>query len=206
MKSNHLIIFVKNKILGKTKTRLAAGIGPQKAMEVYELLLQHTHLTTRCLPCKKNVYFSEELEQHGLWDDGNFSLVVQQGKSLGERMQYAFDQQFAQGAERVCIIGSDTFEISPALIQQAFSILETKDVVMGPANDGGYYLLGMNELQPEFFQNKAWSTESVLTQTLEDVKRLQLTYDLLPTLSDIDYKEDWLAYQKKIKQPLHENK
>lgn len=206
MKNNHLIIFVKNKIPGKTKTRLAAGIGPQKAMEVYELLLQHTHLTTRCLPCKKTVYFSEELEQNGVWNDGNFSLAVQQGKGLGERMQHAFDQQFAQGAERVCIIGSDTFEINPVLIQQAFQILETKDVVMGPANDGGYYLLGMNELQPEFFQNKAWSTESVLPQTLDDVERLQLTYSLLPKLSDIDHKEDWLAHQKKIKKPLHENK
>lgn len=206
MKNNHLIIFVKNKIPGKTKTRLAAGIGPLKAMEVYELLLQHTHLTTRCLPCKKTVYFSEELEQHGAWNDGNFSLAVQEGNGLGERMQHAFDQQFAQGAERVCIIGSDTFEINPALIQQAFSILETKDVVIGPANDGGYYLLGMNELQPEFFQNKAWSTESVLPQTLEDVERLQLTYALLPTLSDIDDKEDWLAHQKKIKHPLHEKK
>jgi rSAM/selenodomain-associated transferase 1 len=205
MKNNHLIIFVKNKIPGKTKTRLAAGIGPQKAMEIYDLLLAHTHLATRCLPFKKTVYFSQQLENNGLWADGNFSLALQQGPGLGERMQEAFEQQFAAGAERVCIIGSDTFEISPELIQQAFQVLETKDTVIGPAHDGGYYLLGMNELQPEFFQNKAWSTESVLPQTLEDIERLQLSCSLLPQLNDIDHKEDWLAHQKKIKQSSNEN-
>ena len=206
MKNNHLIIFVKNKIAGKTKTRLAAGIGPQKAMEVYDLLLEHTHLTARCLPCRKTVYFSEQTEQEGRWNDGNFTLAVQQGEGLGERMREAFDQQFARGAERVCIIGSDTFEISPALIQQAFDALEKADVVLGPAHDGGYYLLGMNELQPEFFLHKAWSTESVLQQTMEDIERLQLTYHLLPQLTDIDHKEDWLAHQKKVKNSTHESK
>lgn len=205
MKNNHLIIFVKNKIPGKTKTRLAAGIGPQKAMEVYDLLLDHTHRTTRCLPCRKTVYFSQQQEKEGLWNDGNFQLAVQRGEGLGDRMQEAFEQQFARGAERVCIIGSDTFEISEALIQQAFTLLETKDVVIGPAHDGGYYLLGMNELQPEFFQTKAWSTASVLPQTLEDVERLQLSCGFLPKLTDIDHKEDWLAYQRKIKQKTHES-
>lgn len=200
MKNDHLIIFVKNKIAGQTKTRLAAGIGSEKAMEVYEQLLQHTHLTTRCLACKKVVYFSEEVEKEGLWTDGNFHLNLQKGNDLGLRMQQAFDEQLAQGAERVCIIGSDTFEITPAIIQQAFRALETKDVVIGPAQDGGYYLLGMKELQPEFFRHKAWSTESVLEQTLVDVERLQLTHHLLPVLNDIDQKEDWLAHQRKVKE------
>ncbi len=205
MKNNHLIIFVKNKIPGKTKTRLAAGIGPEKAMEIYDLLLRHTHLETRCLPFKKTVYFSEQIENDGAWADGNFKLAVQQGAGLGERMEEAFNQQFAAGAERVCIIGSDTFEINTALIQQAFEILDHKDVAVGPARDGGYYLLGMKELQPEFFRNKAWSTESVLPQTLEDIERLQLTYALLPKLNDIDHKEDWLAHQKKIKNSSNES-
>ena len=200
MRNNHLIIFVKNKVPGKTKTRLAAGIGPKKAMEVYDLLLEHTHRATRCLPCRKTVYFSEKPEEGGIWDDGNFSLTVQRGEGLGDRMREAFEQQLAQGAGRVCIIGSDTFEISDTIIRQAFSLLETKDVVIGPAHDGGYYLLGMHELQPELFQNKAWSTGSVLPQTMEDIERLQLTYALLPKLNDIDHKEDWLAHQKKNKQ------
>lgn len=198
MKNNHLIIFVKNKIVGQTKTRLAAGIGNQRAMEVYERLLSHTHHTTRCLACRKVVYFSKEVEKDSLWNDGNFNLSLQKGHDLGLRMQQAFDEQFAQGAERVCIIGSDTFEITPDVIQQAFRALETKDVVIGPAQDGGYYLLGMKELQPEFFRHKAWSTESVLEQTLIDCERLQLTHYLLPVLNDIDQKEDWLAHQRKV--------
>lgn len=200
MKNNHLIIFVKNRIVGKTKTRLAAGIGPEKALEVYEQLLNHTHLSTRCLACRKVVYFSEEIERGSQWDDGNFSLSLQTGEDLGFRMEQAFNEQFAQGAERACIIGSDTFEITPAIIQQAFEALEKKDVVVGPAQDGGYYLLGMKELQPEFFHAKAWSTESVLEQTLEDAERLQLTHYLLPVLNDIDQKEDWLAHQRKLKE------
>ncbi|WP_017730548.1 TIGR04282 family arsenosugar biosynthesis glycosyltransferase [Nafulsella turpanensis] len=200
MKNNHLIIFVKNVIPGKTKTRLAAGIGPDKALEVYEQLLHHTHKTTRCLPCQKNVYFSEVTEPDGVWGDGNFSLSLQRGHDLGFRMEQAFEEQFARGAGKVCIIGSDTFEITPSIIQQAFNALEHKDVVLGPAQDGGYYLLGMKELQPEFFRNKAWSTESVLEQTLEDAQRLQLTYHLLPLLNDIDQKEDWLAHQRKVKE------
>ena len=167
-------------------------------MEVYERLLSHTHHTTRCLACRKVVYFSKEVEKDSLWNDGNFNLSLQKGHDLGLRMQQAFDEQFAQGAERVCIIGSDTFEITPDVIQQAFRALETKDVVIGPAQDGGYYLLGMKELQPEFFRHKAWSTESVLEQTLIDCERLQLTHYLLPVLNDIDQKEDWLAHQRKV--------
>lgn len=197
MNNKHLIIFVKNSIEGKVKTRLAAGIGQQKALEVYTSLLDHTHLMTRCLDGEKTVYFSEYIEKEGIWTDGNFMLSEQKGQELGERMLQAFESQFSKGAERVCIIGSDTFEITQEIIRAAFNILKDKDVVIGPARDGGYYLLGMKELQPELFQNKSWSTESVLSQTLEDLDRLQLKYALLPELNDIDRKEDWLEHQRK---------
>lgn len=199
MKNKHLIIFVKNKIPGKVKTRLAAGIGPEKAMEVYERLLAHTHQVTRCLECDKTVFFSENIEEAGLWGDGNFALARQSGTELGQRMENAFDMQFAKGAEKVCIIGSDTFEIEPEILKAAFSALQKHDVVIGPARDGGYYLLGMKELQPELFHNKSWSTEGVLSQTLDDLHRLQLDYFLLPELNDIDHKEDWFEHQRKVK-------
>lgn len=197
MNNKHLIIFVKNKIAGKVKTRLAAGIGPEKAMEVYDQLLDHTHKTTRCLACDKIVYFSEKIENDSIWGDGNYQLSQQSGPELGQRMLNAFNARFAQGAEKVIIIGSDTFEISEDILKEAFRALDRKDVVIGPAKDGGYYLLGMKELQPELFHNKAWSTESVCSQTIEDLKRLNLSYSLLPILNDIDHKEDWLAYQQK---------
>lgn len=197
MNNKHLIIFVKNKVAGKVKTRLAAGIGPEKAMEVYEQLLDHTHKATRCLACDKIVYFSEVIERDSIWGDGNYQLSRQSGPELGQRMFNAFNTQFAQGAEKVCIIGSDTFEISQEILREAFQALEAKDVVIGPAKDGGYYLLGMKELQPELFHNKPWSTESVCAQTIEDLQRLNLSYTLLPVLNDIDHKEDWLAWQQK---------
>lgn len=196
MNNKHLIIFVKNKIHGKVKTRLAAGIGPEKAMEVYEQLLEHTHKASRCLPFQKIVYFSDQPEKDSLWGDGNFSLSTQSAGDLGKKMYDAFNNQFSQGAESVCIIGSDTFEISQDILKEAFRVLENKDVVIGPAKDGGYYLLGMKELQPELFRNKPWSTESVLTQTLADIQLLNLSYSLLPLLNDIDHKEDWLAYRQ----------
>lgn len=198
MKNKHLIIFVKNKIPGKVKTRLAAGIGPDKAMEVYDRLLSHTHQVTRCLDCDKTVFFSEKIEEEGLWGDGNFALACQSGTELGRRMENAFDMQFAKGAEKVCIIGSDTFEISPEILKASFNALQKHDVVIGPARDGGYYLLGMKELQPELFHNKSWSTEGVLSQTLDDLHRLQLDYFLLPELNDIDHKEDWFEHQRKL--------
>lgn len=197
MNNKHLIIFVKNRIEGKVKTRLAAGIGQEKALEVYGKLLEHTHLSTRCIDSEKTVYFSEYIEEDGLWTDGNFKLAEQTGPELGERMLQAFENQFSKGAERVCIIGSDTFEITPEIIRTAFNILKYKEVVIGPARDGGYYLLGMKELQPELFRHKSWGTDSVLSQTLEDLERLQLNYALLPELNDIDRKEDWLEHQRK---------
>lgn len=196
MKSKQLIIFVKNKIPGKVKTRLAAGIGLEKAMEVYDKLLQYTHNTTRCLDCDKNVYFSERMENDCLWADGNFRLSIQQGLNQGERMQHAFDHFFAEGAEKVCLIGADTFEIKAEIIKEAFDILQNHDVVLGPASDGGFYLLGMKELQPELFHHKNWSTEGILSQTLADIQLLNLKYALLPELQIINQKEDWLAHQR----------
>ncbi len=101
-------------------------------------------------------------------------------------MQHALAAGFAAGFEQICIIGSDCYELTTPIISQAFEKLDSNDVVIGPAEDGGYYLLGMNKLHNSFFQNKNWSTDSVLTDTMNDAKNSGLNVALLPTLTDVD--------------------
>ena len=105
-------------------------------------------------------------------------------------MSNAFGEGFNNGYQSICIIGSDCFELNSKIILQAFETLTKNDVVMGPAKDGGYYLLGMNRLHREVFKNKTWSTDSVSTETISDFKELGLTYDLLDVLSDVDEEKD----------------
>ena len=193
MTENHLIIFVKNRIAGKTKTRLAKTIGNDKALAIYEELLNYTHCVTAPLQYKKWVFFSEYIEKNSLWGEG-YELAVQHGADLGERMHSAFEKCFAQGAKRVCIIGTDCFELETRHIQEAFEILERKDAVFGPAEDGGYYLLGLQEQQPELFLNKTWSTPDVLAEALQTSEHLGLKVAHLKKLHDLDNEQDLRRY------------
>ena len=108
-------------------------------------------------------------------------------------MKAAFQQAF-QDHQKVVIIGSNCASLTPAIVKVAFQQLEKHSFVIGPALDGGYYLLGMNRYVPSVFDNIVWSTDSVLTDTKQRIKALNLDYVLLPTLSDIDYEEDWETY------------
>lgn len=196
MIADHLIIFVKNKISGRTKTRLASAIGDEAALQVYDELLAHTHAVVQDFKVCKWVFFSDRLEEDSLWQGGEYKLEVQQGQALGERMFNAFESCFAQGAKRVCIIGSDCFELESRHLEKAFRVLQRKDVVLGPAADGGYYLLGLQEHQPELFKNKIWSTPDVLADTLDDCQRLGLSVHQLPQLHDLDNIQDLKRYRQ----------
>lgn len=196
MTPNHLIIFVKNRIPGSTKTRLAKSVGDEAALQVYDALLDHTQAVTAGFLAEKWVFFSEEIEEKSLWSIG-YRLAVQQGQDLGKRMQQAFERCFAEGAQRVCIIGSDCYELEPKHLQEAYAALQQHDVVIGPAHDGGYYLLGLQEQQPELFQNKIWSTPDVFADTLDDCERLGLSVHQLPRLHDLDDVQDLKRYQQK---------
>ena len=185
-----LMLFVRNPELGKVKTRLAASVGPEEALAIYMHLLQHTKQVTENLPMDKVVYYSNEVDQQDLWPNDKYKKQVQPSGNLGEKMEAAFRDAFAQGYTSVVIIGSDCHQLTPAIIEKAFEELKTHEVVIGPALDGGYYLLGMKRLHPELFQNKRWSTEHVFPDTLFDIERLHLSHKVLPELSDIDYIED----------------
>ena len=190
MSKSLLIIFVKNPELGKVKTRLAASLGNEAALAIYRQMLRKTREVTRPVPVDKVVYYSESIDHNDLWENNYYQKACQQGSDLGERMKNAFQKPFAEGYESVCIIGSDCMEISSSLIKEAFEKLQSSDAVIGPSQDGGYYLLGMNRFIPQLFKNKAWSTDTVFASTLHDLNAPGMSYCELPVLNDVDTVED----------------
>ena len=188
MNNNLIIVFVRTPELGKVKTRLAKTIGDQAALTIYKLLLKHTATVLHELSFDKVVYYSEKIDNNDFWEASLFEKKLQKGADLGERMHHAFDTAFNKGYKKVLIIGSDLFDLTSSLITSAFEALETYDISIGPSLDGGYYLLGMKKLQPEVFKNKKWGTDSVLENTLQDLKKQKIK--LLKALNDIDTLED----------------
>lgn len=193
MKNNLLIIFVKNPELGKVKTRLAATIGEEEALNVYKQLLTHTYLITKDQPEDKVVFYSDFVDHFDEWDNDLFEKHAQIGRGLGERMSNAFDWAFEKGYQSVCIIGSDCFELDQQIIKNAFERLKATDIVIGPSLDGGYYLIGMKKPHHFLFKNKHWSTGSVLKETIKDIKLRNISTCLLSVLQDVDVESDLKA-------------
>lgn len=191
---NALIIFVRNPVLGKVKTRIAETAGDATALKVYKQLLKHTASVTGPVDAHKFVFYSTYPELNDVWNDTLYHKYVQQGPTLGEKMQEAFEKMFAAGYKRVCIIGSDCYELTTTIIDNAFTALEKNDAVIGPAADGGYYLLGLGKMIPAVFGNKEWSTDTVYRGTIIDFKNAGCSYEILPVLNDVDNMEDVPAH------------
>ncbi len=185
-----LIIFAKNPELGKVKTRLAKTIGDKQALMIYLKLLEHTHAIADKVFADKAVFYSEKVQDFDILDYYKFPKFLQKGDTLGERMDRAVGQAFGQFYEKVIVIGSDCYELTSEIIEDAIEALDNHNVVLGPANDGGYYLIGMDRHYAHLFKNKTWSTSDVLLDTILDLKQLKLSYHLLPTLTDVDKEED----------------
>ncbi len=182
--------FVKDPELGNAKTRLAQTIGKAKALEIYQALLQHTRAVISDLPCDKIIFYADRIRHDDLWPEELFMKDVQCQGDLGERMEAAFAAAFDRGYKKVLIIGSDCYDLNDEIITEAFKELDHKDVVIGPALDGGYYLLGMKKLHTSLFENMSWSTDKLLVETQEVLEVEGLQYNLLTPLSDVDYEED----------------
>ena len=146
-----LIVFTRNPELGKCKTRLAATIGDQSALDVYRFLLDHTVKITTPVTADVYVYYSEKIKDVDIWDTSIFRKKQQQGHDLGDKMQHAFTEVFNMGYQRAIIIGSDMYDLTTQELEDAFLKLEDNNFVIGPAQDGGYYLLGMKHLKPPAF-------------------------------------------------------
>lgn len=187
-KDRLLLIFTRNPKLGKCKTRLAATIGDQAALDIYMILIRHTAEITKYLNCSKEVYYSDEVPDNDLWGKDNYAKRLQEGNDLGERMYNAFKSGFQKGYKKIILIGSDIYDLNSETIEEAFLEMENADFVIGPAADGGYYLVGMKTLNNEIFQNKNWGTESVLEDTLNNLNHKKVK--LLEIKNDIDVYED----------------
>ncbi len=190
MADNFLILFVKNFVPGLVKTRLAEKIGMFVALDVYQELVAYTSEVVSAVEADKMVFYSEYVEVEDLFEGEDFEYNVQTGNSLGERMLNAFQYGFDKGYSRVTIIGSDCHQLTPKHLDEAFDQLEINDVVIGPATDGGYYLLGLNGPCPSLFEGKEYSHEKVFEELMTEVNSLELEHHVLEALNDIDTLED----------------
>lgn len=189
MKDAALIVFQKKAEKGKVKTRLALTIGDQKALEVYQYLLAHTHQQVALLQIPVFVYFEKEADPYFLPKE-SYTVATQSKGDLGQKMKVALKEVFSKNYQKALVIGSDCPEITAAVVEDAIMLLTSHDVVIGPAMDGGYYLIGMKQLHIDMFEDKSWSTSGVLAETLSTAEDLGLKVGLLRELNDVDVYED----------------
>ncbi len=187
-----LLIFIRNPQLGQVKTRLARTVGAPEALRIYRILLEKTRLAAQDVAAQRLLWYSDIVDLQDDWSNVDFDKRIQHTGDLGERMEAAFRTAFAEGATKALIIGSDCPELTGAMLQQAFDALDHADFVIGPVPDGGYYLLGMKQLESALFYDIEWSTATVRAVTLEKIRAAGRAYALLPMLADVDTEADWL--------------
>jgi rSAM/selenodomain-associated transferase 1 len=195
---NNLIIFLKYPEKGKVKTRLAKEIGNEKALLIHKKLVskilnQINHNNYDISIC----YYPKDKNREVIkWINiKDYKYVPQKGTDLGIKMLNAFIDSLSSGYKRTVLIGTDCLEINDSIISKSFHLLEGNDLVLGPATDGGYYLIGLKTIFESLFQNISWSTDKVLKQTLNRVKELNIEYKFLDFCNDIDTLEDLNNYK-----------
>lgn len=185
-----IIVFTKNPVRGRVKTRLAASLGDDEALRIYESLRELTGRVTAGASASRAAFFSDFIPEEDLLLQGSAIVRLQEGRDLGERMHRAFLAGFEEGFSHIVLIGTDCPELSTFILDLAFECLDDHDAVVGPARDGGFYLIGLKNPFPELFLLRRWSTPEVLEETIRIIRERALSYHLLPALSDIDTIED----------------
>ncbi|MBP8155490.1 MAG: TIGR04282 family arsenosugar biosynthesis glycosyltransferase [Leadbetterella sp.] len=193
-----LLIFIKNPELGKVKTRLAATIGNEKALEIFQKLLVNIHDKSLKVMADKFLFYSSFVDQNDIWENDIYNKYIQnQSPDLGQRMLSAFEQARDLGYSKALIVGSDIYEVNTEILNKGFESLENAETVLGPSHDGGYYAIGFNfekinsdTFLQDIFLNKTWSHEHVAQEALGVINSFSYTCNLLPTLNDIDTEED----------------
>ena len=185
-----LIIFVKNPELGKVKTRIAKTAGNKRALQIYIELMKHTRKIATAIDTSRLLFYSQEINHKDDWSNEDFQKHLQEETDLGGRMSAAFAEGFKMH-DKVVIIGSDCASLTTEIVEAGFAALEQHDFVLGPALDGGYYLLGMKKYTPALFEAMPWSTETVGQITLDRIEAMGKSCFFLTELSDIDFEEDW---------------
>jgi uncharacterized protein len=196
-----LIIFSRYPEVGKTKTRMIPALGASGAANLQRQMTEHTINIARQLQLSRSISIeihfaggSQKLMQDWLGKDLNYYPQIT--GDLGAKMQAAFDRALSIDRQKVITIGTDCPDINLAILQKAFDLLENCDLVLGPAEDGGYYLIGLTASIPQIFKAIAWGTSEVLAQTQRIAKNLNLNTAYLTTLRDVDRPEDLFIWQK----------
>ncbi len=200
--ARRIIVFGRYPIPGHTKTRLILSLGPTGAAEVQRILTEHIVRVAKEAAirygCNVDFYFeSSDVQTMQQWLGRDMTFYPQEKKDLGQRMYLAFQQAFQDGAEKVILLGTDIPDITPEYIFNAFETLKNHTLTLGPASDGGYFLVGMKRLL-NVFSSIAWSTPEVLNQTIQAAKALDIETTLLPKLTDIDTIEDLKAVRPEL--------
>ncbi len=196
-----LAVFVKQPIPGQVKTRLAASVGDEQAARIYASFQRDIVHNVRDLAGRRVLAYApdtDDARQHfESLGAGAFETWPQPNVDLGGRMAAFFEEQFASGAERVAIIGSDSPSLPAEFIDQALASLSNRDCVIGPATDGGYYLIGLQQSLAsrvkQVFENIEWSSHKVLAQTVTRLQELDASLSLLNPWYDVDTAEDLVA-------------
>jgi rSAM/selenodomain-associated transferase 1 len=194
-----LIIFIKNPVKGVVKTRIARAVGDDVALSIYLQLCSLTRQVALNFSGTKYLFYSDEVVHDDEWKPEQFSKLVQHGSDLGERMFNAFNSVFQQH-DKIILIGSDCPYLNLNHMKQAIQKLNEVDCVLGPAQDGGYYLIGLRIMITELFTDKSWSHANVLNQSINTLNERNHSFTLLDTLEDIDELEDWERYLNKAVQ------
>ncbi len=185
-------VFVKFPEPGKVKTRLAESVGAEKACTLYTKMIDHVlDKTLRPSPYPYTFFcdpFRPEQDYRRFFSQGDYAIEMQEGKDLGERLLQASKRLLSRYSYAL-IIGTDCLDITPAILEEAsMGLLSGRDLILGPAQDGGYYLIGVNRVRPELFSGIEWSSSRVFDQTMNKAKGLNTHF--LPMLSDIDTLDD----------------
>ena len=199
--SERFILFTRYPEPGKTKTRLIRVLGPHGAADLQKQMTEHVLARTTGFVDERGVDLEVRYEggNRGLmekWLGSHISYRSQGRGDVGTRMAQAFSQAFNQGKKRVVIVGSDCPGINEATVRTAFDLLDQFDLVLGPANDGGYYLIGLRQEKPQLFEDVPWGTAEVGASTLEIANRLGLRWVKVEPLDDVDREEDIEVWER----------
>ncbi len=197
-----LIIFTRYPEPGKAKTRLIPALGSQGAADLHRQMTEQTLTEVRSLQTLHSVavevrFSGGDRAQMQAWLGEDLSYSPQHSGDLGDRLSQAFQSAFDRGAKSVIAIGTDCPDLDASILTSAFEKLQTYDLALGAATDGGYYLIGLRRFVPDLFVGITWSTSIVLQQTVAIANQLKCSIAYLPTLSDVDRPEDLPPNQRK---------
>ena len=191
MSGDVLGVFMKAPVPGKCKTRLCPPLTDSEAASLYEAFCQDVLAIARKTAKEVRIIYDPSPDfptPH--WTTMNHRFFLQNGNDLGERLQNAFNSFFSAGYSRVIMIGSDAPTLSPDILTEAFELLNQNEAVIGPATDGGYYLVGLSKLNHKLFEDIPWSTDQVMAVTQQRLDQSKIKAGYLPIQSDVDTKDD----------------